>query len=79
MSDHYATKAICQNPFVITTITEYECSLRSITNVALIMTFLNAGRVKRLNVCKRYVAIDAGFKQTERTIFLHVISIGLKL
>ena len=35
-----------------------------------------AGTVKRHNVCKRHVAIDTGFKQTERSIFLHVISMG---
>ena len=37
------------------------------------------GTVKRHNVCKRNVAIDTGFNQTERTIFLHAISMGLKL
>ena len=36
----------------------------------------NAVKVKRHNVCKRHVAIDTGFKQTERTIFLCVISMG---
>ena len=41
--------------------------------------FLYVGTVKRHNVCKRHIAIDAGFKQTERTIFLHAISMGLKL
>ena len=30
-----------------------------------------ADTVKRHNVCKRPVAIDTGFKQTERVIFLH--------
>ena len=35
--------------------------------------------MKRHSVCKRHVAIDTGFKQTERTIFLHVILMGLKL
>ena len=35
-----------------------------------------AVKVKRHNVCKRHVAIDTGFKQTERTIFLCVISMG---
>ena len=38
-----------------------------------------AGTVKHHNVCKRYVAIGTGFKQSEHTIFLHVISMGLKL
>ena len=38
-----------------------------------------AGRVKCHNVCICHGAVDTGFKQTERTIFLHVISIGLKL
>ena len=38
-----------------------------------------AGTVKRHNVCKCQVAIDTGVKQTEHTIFLHVISMGLKL
>ena len=33
-----------------------------------------AVKVKRHNVCIRHVAIDNGFKQTERTIFLCVIS-----
>ena len=37
---------------------------------------LYAVKVKRHNVCKRHVAIDTGFKQTERTIFLCVISMG---
>ena len=37
-----------------------------------------AGSVKRHNVCKRHVAIDTGFKQTERAMFLHVISMGLR-
>ena len=32
----------------------------------------------RHNVCKRYIVIGPGVKQTERTIFLH-ISMGLKL
>ena len=35
-----------------------------------------AGIVKRHNVCKRHVFIDTGFRQTERAIFLHVISMG---
>ena len=34
-----------------------------------------AGTVKQF-VCKRHVAIDTGFKQTKRAIFLHVISMG---
>ena len=38
-----------------------------------------AGTVKRHNLCKHHVAIDTGVKQTERTIFLHVISMGLRL
>ena len=38
-----------------------------------------AGTVKRHNICKRHVAIGTGFKQAERTIFLHIISMGLKL
>ena len=37
---------------------------------------LYAVKVKRHNVCKRHVAIDTDFKQTERTIFLCVISMG---
>ena len=32
--------------------------------------------VKRHNVCKRHVSIETGFKQTERAIFLSVISLG---
>ena len=40
---------------------------------------LYAGTVKHHNVCKHHVAIGTGFKQTERTIFLHDISMGLKL
>ena len=35
---------------------------------------LHTGTVKRHNVCKRHVSNDTGFKQTERAIFLHVIS-----
>ena len=35
-----------------------------------------AGIVKRCNVCKHHISIDTGFKQTERAIFLHVISLG---
>ena len=35
-----------------------------------------SGTMKRHNVCKRHVAIDTGFKQTEGAIFLHVISMG---
>ena len=31
------------------------------------------------NVCKPHVANDTGVKQTERTIFLHVISMGQNL
>ena len=31
------------------------------------------------NVYKCHVAIETGVKQTERTIFLHIISMGLKL
>ena len=38
-----------------------------------------AGTVKRHNVCKHHFAIDTGVKQTEHTIFLHVMSMGLKL
>ena len=38
--------------------------------------FVYAVKVKRHNVCKRHVAIDTGFKQTERTICLCVISMG---
>ena len=34
-------------------------------------------QLKRHNVCKRHVAVDTGAKQTERTIFLNVISMGL--
>ena len=37
---------------------------------------LYAGTVKHHSVCKRHVSIDTGFKQTERTIFLHVVSMG---
>ena len=37
------------------------------------------GTVKRHNVCKRHISIDTGVKQTERAIFLHVISIGVKI
>ena len=44
--------------------------------IQIIQYGLYAGAVNRHNVCKRHVAIDTGFKQTERTIFLHVISIG---
>ena len=33
-----------------------------------------AGTVKCHNVCKRHSFLDTGFKQTEHTIFLHVIS-----
>ena len=29
--------------------------------------------MKRQNVCKRHVVVYTGFKQTKRTIFLHVI------
>ena len=32
--------------------------------------------VKCHDVCKCHYSIDTGFKQTERTIFLHVISMG---
>ena len=39
---------------------------------------LYAVTVKRRNACKRHVATDTGFKQTERTIFLHIIPMGLK-
>ena len=35
-------------------------------------------RSKCQNVCKCHITIDTGFKQTERTVFLRVISIGLK-
>ena len=49
-----------------------------ITFEALYTTFY-AGTVKRQNVCKRHLAIDTGFKQTERTIFLRVITMGQKL
>ena len=45
----------------------------------MMLLLVYAGTVKRHNVCKRHVAIDTGFKQIERTIFLHVISMGLKL
>ena len=38
--------------------------------------FLHADTVKCHNGCKRHISIDIGFKQTERTIFLHVISMG---
>ena len=38
-----------------------------------------AGTVKGHNVCKHHLAIDTGVKQTERTIFLHVISMELKV
>ena len=41
--------------------------------------FQYAGTVKCHNTCKRHFAIDNGIKQTERTIFLHVISMVLKL
>ena len=41
--------------------------------------YVYTGTVKCHNVCKRHVAIDTGFKQTERTIFLQIISMGLKL
>ena len=37
------------------------------------------GTVKCHNVFKRHIAIDTGFKQTESTIFLHLISMELKL
>ena len=37
------------------------------------------GTVKRHYVCKCHVAIDIGVKQSEDTIFLQVISMGLKL
>ena len=37
------------------------------------------GTVRRHNVCKRHVAIDTSVKQTERTIFLQVISVEQKL
>ena len=37
-----------------------------------------AGRVKRHNACKRHVVTDTGVKQTECTIFLHVISMEVK-
>ena len=40
------------------------------------VTVQYAGTVKRHTVCKRHVSIDTGFKQIERAIFLHVISIG---
>ena len=47
------------------------------------MCLLYAGTVKRHNVCKRHVAVDTGFpngfKQTERNVFLHLISMGLKV
>ena len=43
-------------------------------------TSVYAGIVKRHNVCKRHVAIDPGFKQTERTIFSTVINFnGIKI
>ena len=45
----------------------------------IVALFTYAGTVKRHNVYKRHVAIDIGFKQTERAIFLHVISMGQKL
>ena len=35
--------------------------------------------MKRHNVCKGHVSIDIGFKQTKRTIFLHIIPMGQKL
>ena len=38
-----------------------------------------AGILKCHNVCKRHIAIETGFKQTECTIFLYVISVGQKL
>ena len=44
------------------------------------LTDESAGLVKRHNVCKRHIAIDTGFKQAELcTIFLHIISMWLKL
>ena len=50
--------------------------LRKALAPALGVITLYAVKVKRHNVCKRHVAIDTGFKQTERTIFLCVISMG---
>ena len=41
------------------------------------LLFLYAGTVKCHNVCKRHAAIGTGFKQTECTIFLHIISMEL--
>ena len=35
--------------------------------------------MERHNVCKHHAAIDTGFKQTEGTIFIHVISMGIKI
>ena len=35
--------------------------------------FMQYARTVKCHVCKRQVDIDTGFKQTEHTIFLHVI------
>ena len=43
------------------------------------MNRLYASTVKCQNLCKRHIAIDTSVKQTERSIFLQVISMGLKL
>ena len=45
----------------------------------LIMPQPYAGTVKLHNVANVMFATDTGFKQTERTIFLHIISKGLKV
>ena len=46
----------------------------SVVNICIELSY--AVKVKRHNVCKRHVAIATDFKQTERTIFLCVISMG---
>ena len=40
----------------------------------MLHSLIYAVKVKRHNVCKRHIAIDTGFKQTERTNFVCVIS-----
>ena len=47
--------------------------------MSYILAAAYAGTVKHHSVCKSYIVIDTGVKQSERTIFLHIISMGSKL
>ena len=65
---------LCSCPCVLSA----RIRISSIDPIHLLVTLEYAGTVKRHNVCQLHISIYTGFKQTERTIFLHVIN-GTKI